>query len=174
MASETIPSAEFSMQDCAWCWQAEHPTIPFPEHWSSTICAEHEDWLLARLATRRKPAKAVNFVLIDTPQPEPLYYPYKPHTNRDVYPSNWSKVSWLLRRVAGFRCEWCYRSQGVACHHMGVSYPTGKRGNRHDKHDLRRENLYVLCRYCHEAIEDWQRAQEHGIDYELVLPDPLY
>ena len=171
--SQFIPSAEFYQEDCAWCWYAEHPHTPFPEQWSSTICLFHQDWQLARLAEKRKQArtvKTVGFVLVETETPQPLYFPYKPHTNRTCYPTNWSKVSWLLRKLAGNRCEWCGSSRKLTVHHMGSMFPTGKPGNRHDKHDLRRENLYVLCNLCHRAIEDWQEAQEQGIDYELILP----
>ncbi|GHO87375.1 hypothetical protein [Dictyobacter formicarum] len=28
-------------EQCAWCWPYIHPNIAYPEHWSSTICAQH-------------------------------------------------------------------------------------------------------------------------------------
>lgn len=28
-------------EQCAWCWHYIHPDISYPEHWSSTICAQH-------------------------------------------------------------------------------------------------------------------------------------
>lgn len=36
---------------------------------------------------------------------------------------------------------------------MGVPYADGTPGNSGDKHDLRRENLYVLCGTCEKIAE---------------------
>jgi 5-methylcytosine-specific restriction endonuclease McrA len=33
--------------------------------------------------------------------------------------------------------------------HLGVDYPSGKKGDKSDKHDVRRENLKALCATCH-------------------------
>ncbi len=46
---------------CAWCWKRRHPDgTPYPEQWSSTICADCEAEILAALertrAARRKSA----------------------------------------------------------------------------------------------------------------------
>ena len=75
------------------------------------------------------------------------------------YPRNWKKASRTIRRVAGYRCEWCQRSQGeyypcgqpviISVHHIGAAYANGTPGDPHDKHDLRRENLVALCDLCH-------------------------
>lgn len=99
-------------------------------------------------------ATRVNFVLVESEPPAPrLWFPFTPHKNRRCYPANWSKASWTLRRSVGFRCELCGSSRGVACHHKGTPFADGRPGNRHDKHDLRRENLIVLCRDCHDQAE---------------------
>ncbi|GCE24224.1 hypothetical protein [Dictyobacter kobayashii] len=37
-------------EQCAWCWKYMHPDLPYPEHWSSTICAQHD----LQLRTRRR------------------------------------------------------------------------------------------------------------------------
>jgi hypothetical protein len=69
------------------------------------------------------------------------------------YPRNWRKVVAVLKRVAGGCCEWCGSTDDLTIHHMGVPYVAGRPGCRRDKHDLRRENLYCLCRACHEQID---------------------
>ena len=102
----------------------------------------------------------MNFILIETPEPERLHFPFVAHQNKPGYPVNWSKVSWLLRNKAGNRCEWCGSSDRLNVHHMGVPYPNGKPGDRRDKHDLRRENLYVLCGQCHQWIEQLLAEEE--------------
>lgn len=95
--------------------------------------------------------------------------------DRSRYPRNWNKVSRTLRRIAGYRCEWCGRANGtplpsgatykkgrrrgmpvpviVTVAHLGVPYPDGRPGDSSDKHDLRHENLAVLCAKCHLAYD---------------------
>lgn len=97
--------------------------------------------------------KSVDFILIDTPEPERLYYPFVKHINYARYPGNWSKVSWLIRKMAGFRCVWCNGTNRLRTHHMGVPYVDGKPGNKYDKHDLRLENLYCLCEACEKKAD---------------------
>ncbi len=41
------------VEACAWCWPLLHPGEPYPEQWSSTICAGHEQWILERAQARR-------------------------------------------------------------------------------------------------------------------------
>lgn len=75
------------------------------------------------------------------------------------YPHNWKKASRTIRRVAGYRCEWCKLGQGelhpdgrpatLSVHHLGAAYANGTPGDPHDKRDLRRENLVALCDRCH-------------------------
>lgn len=69
------------------------------------------------------------------------------------YPHNWKRASRTMRRVVG-RCERC-GAVGVplSVHHRGSPYADGKPGNPHDKRDLRRENLQVLCVPCHWLVD---------------------
>lgn len=81
--------------------------------------------------------------------------------DKSRYPSNWPKVSRTIRRIAGQRCEWCSVENGVplpsgrkgnvvlTVAHLGVPYADGRPGDKHDKHDIRRENLAALCQRCH-------------------------
>lgn len=94
-----------------------------------------------------------NFILVETPEPEPIAYPFIRRENKSNYPRNWSRASWLVRKMSGFRCVWCGSAQDVRTHHMGVPYANGVPGNRHDKHDLRIENLYALCETCEARAE---------------------
>jgi len=69
------------------------------------------------------------------------------------YPQNWKKASQTLRRIVG-RCERCGReSDHLSVHHLGADYITGLPGDPRDKHDLRRENLQVICYPCHDELD---------------------
>ena len=80
--------------------------------------------------------------------------------DKNRYPSTWGKVSRVIRRVAGQRCEWCHVENGaplpsgrdgkvvLTVAHLGTPYANGP-GDKHDKHDIRRENLAALCQACH-------------------------
>lgn len=87
------------------------------------------------------------------------------------YPPGWRKISRVIRRVAGNRCERCGVANGVplpsgragrvvlTVAHLGVPLATGtgwRPGDKHDKHDVRRENLQALCQACHlrEDLDD--------------------
>ena len=74
------------------------------------------------------------------------------------YPSNWSRVRRAITRRARGRCEWC----GAANHephpvtgsrvvlttaHLGEPFARG--ADKHDKRDIRAENLAALCQRCH-------------------------
>lgn len=94
------------------------------------------------------------------------------------YPRNWSEISRATRERAGWKCEQCgapngeyiVRGKGAAwrlleladegrhvkavrvvltVHHAGVPKPDGTPGDRHDKMDVRPENLQALCQRCH-------------------------
>jgi len=54
MQPELIPATSAPVIDCCYCWYVVNPGMPFPESWSSTICADHSAWLLAQLARRRE------------------------------------------------------------------------------------------------------------------------
>lgn len=77
--------------------------------------------------------------------------------NKGKYPSNWKKVSRLIRGLAQGTCEWCHKpSRTLSVHHVGAPRPNGRKwtkGNHCDKHDLRRENLVAICFECHDQVE---------------------
>jgi 5-methylcytosine-specific restriction endonuclease McrA len=77
-----------------------------------------------------------------------------------TYPPNWPAISLDIReKRAHGRCEWCGVRAGdhyisgavvVLCvAHLGVPYPDGRPGDKHDKSDCRPENLAALCQRCH-------------------------
>ena len=68
------------------------------------------------------------------------------------YPVGWKRVSAALRRVKG-HCEHCGSNERLTVHHRGIPYADGKPGNPKDKHDLRIENLQVLCVPCHNEVD---------------------
>lgn len=81
------------------------------------------------------------------------------------YPRAWKKISLTIRRIAGNHCELCGVSNGVplpsgragrvvlTVAHLGTPYADGTPGNKHDKHDVRRENLKALCQRCHLSLD---------------------
>lgn len=81
--------------------------------------------------------------------------------DKSRYPSNWPKVSRTIRRLANNRCEWCGVANGIllpsgrrgkvvlTVAHLGTPFADGRPGDKHDKHDIRRENLASLCQRCH-------------------------
>ena len=79
------------------------------------------------------------------------------------YPSSWPKVSRTIRRIAGWKCEQCHIHNGailpsdgkvvLTVAHLGTPFAHGRPGNKHDKHDVRRENLAALCQRCHLSLD---------------------
>lgn len=82
------------------------------------------------------------------------------------YPANWREISERIRfeRAKGV-CEKCgavnrqpHPVTGskvvLTVHHIGLDKPDGSPGDRHDKMDVREENLIALCQRCH-WIADW-------------------
>jgi len=91
------------------------------------------------------------------------------------YPTSWRKVSLTIRRLAEWRCEWCKIENSaplpsgregrvvLTVAHLGTPYADGRPGDKHDKHDIRRENLAALCQACHlryDLDEHMQHARE--------------
>lgn len=85
--------------------------------------------------------------------------------DKSRYPPGWSKISKTIRRVAGNRCEQCGIANGLplpsgrsgkvvlTVAHLGTPYANGQPSSKHDKHDVRRENLLALCQRCHLALD---------------------
>ena len=53
MQPERIPAVALPLEHCMYCWYVLHPTLNFPEIWSSTCCPEHSAWMLAQYARIR-------------------------------------------------------------------------------------------------------------------------
>jgi hypothetical protein len=103
--------------------------------------------------------------------------------DKTCYPPGWPKISRTIRRLAGNCCEWCGIANGaplpsgrpgkvvLTVAHLGTSYANGQPGNKHEKHDVRRENLAALCQACHlryDLPDHIQHAKEtrHRKKYE--------
>ncbi|MFH1909515.1 MAG: WGR domain-containing protein [Chloroflexota bacterium] len=94
---------------------------------------------------------------------------------RERYPANWPEISLQIREREGWRCKWCGAENGkphpltkskvvLTVAHLGVPKPDGTPGDtvraartggtpvrdgKHDKTDVRDENLAALCQRCH-------------------------
>lgn len=76
------------------------------------------------------------------------------------YPENWRAISLEIRTREGWRCKWCGAENGkpnpatgsrvvLTVAHLGVPFPDGTPGDKHNKRDVRPENLAALCQKCH-------------------------
>ena len=86
------------------------------------------------------------------------------------YPSNWKKIVARVAKRAKGNCECtgeCGRHGGrcdamnhkphpitgskviLTTAHLGIDYPDGTKGNKHDKMDCRMKNLKHMCQRCH-------------------------
>lgn len=86
------------------------------------------------------------------------------------YPCSWPRVCRVLKRVVGYCCEACgaYLPEpgALSIHHKGVPFVC-RPGTPRDKHDLRRENLSVLCFPCHELADDvWRRQDRRLVPFD--------
>lgn len=106
------------------------------------------------------------------------------------YPANWPRVVAVIRRRSGNRCEWCDAANGehhpvtgsrvvLTTAHLGEPYATG--ADKHDKADIRAENLAHLCQRCHlnhdrdehRANASRTRCEKLGRGTPLLFPcDP--
>jgi len=79
---------------------------------------------------------------------------------RERYPANWPEISLRIREREGWRCKWCGAENGrphpvtgskvvLTVAHLGVPKPDGTPGDKHNKMDVRDENLAALCQRCH-------------------------
>lgn len=87
--------------------------------------------------------------------------------DRSRYPENWEEISHHVRFVrAGGKCEGspaypdCRAEHGkphpvtgsivvLTTAHIGAPFSDGRPGNKHDKMDVRDENLRAWCQRCH-------------------------
>jgi len=76
------------------------------------------------------------------------------------YPVNWKEISLRIREREHWRCKFCGAAHGqpnpltgsrviLTVAHLGTPHPDGTPGDKHDKYDVRDENLAALCQRCH-------------------------
>lgn len=76
------------------------------------------------------------------------------------YPPHWKAISFAIRNREGWRCKWCGAANGqphpvtgsrvvLTVAHLGTPHADGRPGDKHDKMDVRPENLAALCQRCH-------------------------
>ncbi|GIK42459.1 MAG: hypothetical protein BroJett011_62920 [Chloroflexota bacterium] len=86
------------------------------------------------------------------------------------YPKDWKKISRAIRERDGWRCKFCGAENGqpnphtgsivvLTVAHLGVDRPDGSPGDKHDKLDVRPENLAALCQACHLNYDRDEHAQ---------------
>jgi 5-methylcytosine-specific restriction endonuclease McrA len=84
------------------------------------------------------------------------------------YPVDWKTISLRIRTRDGWRCKWCQADNGkphpetgsrvvLTVAHLGAPLPDGTPGDKHNKLDVRDENLAALCQRCHLRFD----ADEH-------------
>lgn len=107
--------------------------------------------------------------------------------NKNLYPPDWDEISLKRREQAGWKCEYCGAKQGephpftgkkvvLTVHHVGVDKPDGTPGNRHDKMDVRPENLAALCQRCHWIADldiHISKAQRARIERKYKVAEAL-
>lgn len=160
---------------CRWCWRLLTNRAPFPPGYQLILCDYHtkkdeeihRERMAARLARKQEreelAKRTVNFVLVGPVEMKKANRRRRPvlslptHAREDGYPVNWQLVSILIKRLMPCceRCGISSRYARMSVHHCGVPFANGRPGSTRDKHDLRRENLMVLCKPCH-----WLADQE--------------
>jgi len=76
------------------------------------------------------------------------------------YPKNWNEISLFIRERDEWKCKWCGAENGkpnpatgskvvLTVAHLGTQHADGAPGDKHDKMDVRPENLAALCQKCH-------------------------
>lgn len=79
---------------------------------------------------------------------------------KERYPPNWKEISLRIRERESQCCKFCGAENGkpnprtgskvvLTVAHLGTDYLDGAKGNKHDKMDVRDENLAALCNRCH-------------------------
>jgi hypothetical protein len=100
------------------------------------------------------------------------------------YPRNWKRVVRVIRRRSRDLCEWC-GAENYAPHpitgskvilttaHLGE--PFAMNADKHDKHDIRAENLAHLCQRCHLRHDIKEHVENARLTREAKrqLTEPL-
>jgi hypothetical protein len=90
---------------------------------------------------------------------------------RERYPENWKKISLTIRSRENWQCKWCRAENGqphpvtgskvvLTVAHLGTAPADGTPGDKHDKMDVRPENLAALCQRCHLNFD----RDEHALN----------
>jgi len=93
---------------------------------------------------------------------------------RERYPANWEEISRSIRERDAWRCAFCGASQGqphpltgsrvvLTVAHLGTDLPDGSSGDKHNKQDVRPENLAALCQRCHLRLDIDEHAQNSRV-----------
>lgn len=80
--------------------------------------------------------------------------------DKSRYPADWKAISLRIREREAWRCKWCHAENGkpnpetgskvvLTVAHLGTAHADGTPGDKHDKLDVRDENLAALCQACH-------------------------
>ena len=110
------------------------------------------------------------------------------------YPADWREISLRIREREGWRCKWCAAKNGdrikrrdgsparrnplapeplvvLTVAHLGAPHADGRPGNKHDKMDVRDENLAALCQACHLGYDhaDHMRHRKYGRGVNQLL-----
>lgn len=110
---------------------------------------------------------------------------------KERYPENWKNISLAIRNRENWRCKWCGAENGqphpitgskvvITVAHLGTPHADGTPGDKHDKMDVRPENLVALCQRCHlnfdrdeHALNAAKTRRRRKIEAgQLVLPLP--
>ena len=90
--------------------------------------------------------------------------------DKSRYPSDWKEISLRIRERDRFRCKWCGAENGkpnpetgskvvLTVAHLGTAHADGTPGDKHDKMDVRDENLAALCQACHLRFDIHEHMQ---------------
>lgn len=80
--------------------------------------------------------------------------------DKSRYPADWKQISLRIRERENWHCKWCGAKNGepnpntgskvvLTVAHLGTAHADGTPGDKHDKMDVRDENLAALCQACH-------------------------
>ncbi len=72
---------------------------------------------------------------------------------RRLYPSNWARISYQVRRRAGWKCEMCGAAAGGKNPRTGSKVVLTVHHINGDPTDNRRANLLALCQEHHNRLD---------------------
>lgn len=101
------------------------------------------------------------------------------------YPKDWKQISLRIRAREDWKCKFCGAENAkpnpltgskvvLTVAHLGAPHADGSAGDKHDKMDVREENLAALCQRCHlrydidehmanaRRTRETKRAEQHA------------